>query len=306
MAAKNDDLHPVQIALVTVLRELGQHDRAAIWLRRILEAHPLDSAARQMLVASLWAEEAWADAATYLNGEIDRVGEAPGLLYAYGRSLLEAGDLSGAVTAPTQSLKLAGEDKNLRAHVEELRRKALDLGGTLIVPAAVTAKAPVLNEEVDGALREFAKFVAGAKRMRFWKPEGNDHKWVDRPEGYAQDLLHIYLKAHFKQRVSAYEEVAAGPGRLDLLLKLDGGLSVIIELKMCGYGYSSTYAASGEDQIRAYMEAHDAHLGYLVIYDARLRDFGASLLAGLDTGPDTVREIFVDLRPRIAKRGAPG
>ena len=306
MAAKNDDLHAVQLALATVLRRLGQHDRAAIWLRRILATHPLDSAARQMLVASLWADEAWAGAATYLKGEIDRVGEAPGLMYAYGRSLLEAGDLSGAVTALTQSLKLAGDDTNLRTNAEELRRKALDLGGTLIVPAEMTARTPVLSEEVDGALQEFAKFVAGAKRMRFWRPEGDDHKWVDRPEGFAQDLLHMYLKAHFKQRVSAYEEVAAGPGRLDLLLKLDGGLSVIIELKMCGYGYSSTYAASGEDQVRAYMEAHGAHLGYLVICDARLRDFGASLLAGLDTGLDTVRETFVDLRPRIAKRGAKG
>lgn len=109
--------------------------------------------------------------------------------------------------------------------------------------------------------------------------------------------------AHFKQRVASYEEVSAGPGRLDLLLKFDGGLSIIIELKMCGHGYSSAYAASGEDQIRAYMEAHDAHLGYLVVCDARLLDCGTTLLTGIEMGTDTVREIFIDLRPRVAKRG---
>jgi hypothetical protein len=201
------------------------------------------------------------------------------------------------------SESVGGFPRNQHRNAEKLQREALDLGGALIIPAATLAKTPVLSEEVERALREFAKFVSGAKRMWFWTPNGTDHSWITRPESHAQTLPHTYLKAHLKLRVSAYEEVASGPGRLDLLLNLDGGLSIIIELKMCGYGYSSAYAASGEDQIRACMDAHNAHLGYLVVCDARLRDYGASLIAGTDMGQNTVREIFIDLRPRIAKRG---
>jgi hypothetical protein len=33
-----------------------------------------------------------------------------------------------------------------------------------------------------------------------------------------------------------------------------GGLSIVLELKMCGGGYSSGYAASGEAQLVHYMD----------------------------------------------------
>ena len=39
---------------------------------------------------------------------------------------------------------------------------------------------------------------------------------------------------------------------------------------MCGYGYPSTYAASGEEQVLHYMENRHTNLGYFVIFDSRL------------------------------------
>jgi hypothetical protein len=112
-------------------------------------------------------------------------------------------------------------------------------------------------------------------------------------------LLHTFFKARFQTRISIFEELDTGAGRLDLLLKLEGGLSVIIELKMCGFGYASTYAASGEGQIIHYMESRATHLGYLVVLDSRLENYASQLISN-DSGKYTVREVFIDVRPRVS------
>jgi hypothetical protein len=72
---------------------------------------------------------------------------------------------------------------------------------------------------------------------------------------------------------------------------------------MCGFGYASSYAAAGEDQIIHYMDNRQTHLGYLVVFDSRLDKFGEALLSE-NSGPHTVIEIFIDVRPRIARRNA--
>jgi hypothetical protein len=111
-------------------------------------------------------------------------------------------------------------------------------------------------------------------------------------------LLHTFLKARFNERIEIFEEVGTGAGRLDLYVKLDGGLSVIVELKMCGGSYSSAYAASGEDQIRHYMENRKTALGYLVVFDGRLDTNGQPLLTR-QAGPYTVLEKLVNVSPRV-------
>ena len=92
----------------------------------------------------------------------------------------------------------------------------------------------------------------------------------------------------------------SGAGRLDLYVQLQGELTAILELKMCGGGYSSNYAASGETQLVHYMENRGSKLGYLVVFDARARDFGKVLLSGGNSL--TIITKIVDLRPDV---GAP-
>jgi len=41
---------------------------------------------------------------------LDLVGDMPGLLYAYGKSLFESGDMSGAVSALTKSANMASKE----------------------------------------------------------------------------------------------------------------------------------------------------------------------------------------------------
>jgi hypothetical protein len=102
------------------------------------------------------------------------------------------------------------------------------------------------------------------------------------------------------ERVNVFEELASGAGRLDVYVQLHGGLSFILELKMCGFGYSSAYAAAGEKQILHYMQNRQSHLGYLVIVDARLKQFGQALVNS--TGGDTIISKFIDVRPRVSVR----
>jgi hypothetical protein len=104
--------------------------------------------------------------------------------------------------------------------------------------------------------------------------------------------------------MDVFEEIGAGAGRIDLYLKFGNGLSAVIELKMCGYSYSSTYAASGQEQIVHYLENRDTSRGYLVVFDARLNDFGKTLLDAPASGKFTICEHFIDLRPRVKQRSA--
>jgi hypothetical protein len=110
-------------------------------------------------------------------------------------------------------------------------------------------------------------------------------------------LLHTFLKGRFLEQVNVFEELDSGAGRLDLYVQLRGGLTAILELKMCGGGYSSNYAASGETQLVHYMKNRDSKLGYLVVFDARSRDFGKALLSGGNSL--TIITKVVDLRPDV-------
>jgi hypothetical protein len=130
------------------------------------------------------------------------------------------------------------------------------------------------------------------------RDDDGGHKWIASPEARAQDLLHTFLKARMGERVEVYEELPTGAGRLDLYVKLEDGLAIVIELKMCGGTYSSAYAASGEEQIRHYMDNRKTHIGYLVVFDARVTLFGQALIDD-HSGPHTIVEIIVDVRNRV-------
>jgi tetratricopeptide (TPR) repeat protein len=232
----------------------------------------------------------------------DAYGDRPGLLFAYGRSLFEAGNLSEAVGAFTRALKLAEDYPDLQQTIRDFRERALDLGGSpLSHPVAASAGTPASLNELRAALKEFATFASASKRMDFWeKPEGaKKHVWRQRPEKHGQTLLHTYLKASFKERINIFEEISVGAGRLDLLVHFVGGLSAIVELKMCGNRYSTEYARSGEDQIEHYMNNRKVHIGFLIVFDARMRDNGVPLIARATNRENTIEETAIDVRPTV-------
>ena len=299
-------LHPVSLGLAKQLIKMRQFQRAVEWLRKILARDPLDDLASVDLVNSLWKIEKWGDAAIFIKRQLDLRGEHPVMLYAYGRSLFESGDFSGAINALTRSLTLAQGNRQLKARVRKLRDRAYELVGA-IVPARPPKPdhAPITRPEFEAAFDAFGKAVSAMRRMAFWgkKRKDGQRPWTKKPERKAQDLLHMYLQAKFGQRVEPFEEIVAGAGRIDLYLKFAGGLSIVVEIKMCGGSYSSAYAAAGEQQITHYMENKGTKLGYLLVFDGRTRDFGKRVLSGRRSGI-TVIERFVDVRPRVGGKKA--
>lgn len=299
---------PLRLAIATRLLKMNHPERAELQYRRLLEVDPLDVPARDGLINCLWELDNWSDAAAFLQSQIKLRGEMPGLFFAYGKSLFEAGDINVALSVLTKAADLAGDNEALRKAAFDLREKALHLGATLeTIVEKRDSLEPVRREEVEAVLSAFATFIKQDKRMRFWKKidESPGHRWVDHPEGRAQDILHGLLKGAFGDRVHPFAEINVGAGRVDLLVNFVGGLKIVIELKMCGYGYSSTYAAEGEEQILHYMDNSSTRLGYLVVLDARLDKNGRPLF---DTppGPNTVRCYLIDVRPRTSSKKKPG
>lgn len=73
---------------------------------------------------------------------------------------------------------------------------------------------------------------------------------------------------------------------------------------MCGETYSSGYAALGVEQLKHYMENNRSHLGYLIVFDCRRRDFGTGIEKETKSGPDTIAVEFVDIRPDVISKSA--
>jgi tetratricopeptide (TPR) repeat protein len=295
---------PARHALATQLIKLGQLDRAEPWLRKLLAANPIDRWARDAMIDILWRQEKWGDATIFLRKQIQIYGDRPGFTFALGKSLLKSGALDDAVSVLHRSANLATSNPEIKKAAQELRDKALDMGGTIRpVEDETSQNAPLSSELFETALQEFCRFISADKRMTFWvKDEKDDYVWMPSPEGYAQSLLHTYLKGKFGERISVFEEIKTGAGRIDIYVQLTGGLSVAVELKMCGFRYSTTYAAAGEDQVLHYMENKRTSLGYLVVFDARLDHNGEKIMPERQADKYTVKERTCDVRPRFGKR----
>jgi len=150
--------------------------------------------------------------------------------------------------------------------------------------------------DIEKCLDDFASYIKSERRMSFWEKSGC--KWRTRPERYAQDLLHTSLSMRFGGSVYTFEEIGAGAGRIDIYVVTPMGEKAIIELKMCGRGYSEGYAQGGIDQLVHYMENKGTTIGYLMVFDSRKRDFSR----GFQDSPKFINGMsiitkIVDVRP---------
>jgi tetratricopeptide (TPR) repeat protein len=296
--------HPLLQAIATLLSKMGQFERAAAWWERITDAGPLDLLAPQNLLHCYEQLGKWYEAEQLLQSQIALRGEMPGLLFVLGRVLYSAGKANEAVTALNKSVQLAVEGSDVRKLATELREKVLAAGGLPMPPKQVPSGRMVDRDEFERALEEFRRHTSSDQRMQFWRKSGKKHVWIKEPERFAKSQLHTFLKGKFGEYSAIFEEIDAGAGRLDLYVQLSGGLNIVIELKMCGARYGTRYAASGEGQILHYLEHKNTKLGYLVVFDARIRANCKSLISLRQTREYTVRETLIDVRPSVQAKAA--
>lgn len=301
--ASGEHLIPIRVALSHALQMGGAPQRAIPWLERILADEPLAEGIAEMLMDLLRVAEEWAKAAMVARREITLKGENYPRLMTLARFALAAGQADEGLRAALGAKGLTSKPDELAA-AEKLVAIALGDGATLMAARAQPAIAAVPASAFEEALRGFAAQASSVYRMSYWErpADAKDYEWIASPERRAQDQLRLWLDAKFEGRVTTLEEIGTGAGRLDLLVQLAGGLQVIIELKMLGFRYSTTYAAKGGDQILHYLENRRIGLGYLVVFDARLQGNGTQLLEQIDEPGLTVREVLIDVRPRIEKR----
>jgi len=164
-------------------------------------------------------------------------------------------------------------------------------------------EAAVLKE----ALEDFVRYVATDMRMSFWRFDqlSDEYKWTPRPEQHAKNLLLTFLNGRFGESVYTFEEIRAGAGKIDVYVALPKGEKVIVELKMCGHGYSETYAREGLEQLAHYMENRETSIGYLIVLDSRVRNFSKGFSETENVNGLTITARIADLRPYVKPKKAP-
>lgn len=150
----------------------------------------------------------------------------------------------------------------------------------------------------EEALDEYISYVESNLRKDYAKfnKEKQDYDWVSKPEEKCKKDLKLFLDTKFKGQIKAIEEVSTGAGYIDLYITFKDGLEIIIELKMCGGGYTSTYAQKGINQLKHYLHNKQSKIGYLIVYDSRKRDFGQNITPMLETQKYFIQTKFIDMR----------
>jgi len=281
------------------LLKASNMDGALAKYREVLHREPLNVEARQNYAFILQKLNRHEEGVRFIEDQQKLWGELPAMSFILARFLLDAGQVDRATTLFARLAVAADTSPNVRTAAATWRDKAITAGGRIQSQPPIVAS--YMRTDLESELKRFAEMIKRSKRMTFWrKGETTTHKWIERPEAHAKDLLFSFLEGAFRTGLKQFEEIASGAGRIDLYVELAGGVSAIIELKMLGAPYSSTYALQGEDQIAHYMDNRNCHLGYLLVFDARSLTWGG--LPDDAAGSNTIVRVFVDVRPNIPSK----
>lgn len=279
------------------------YEKAITWYRKALDINPFLWHCRQNYVALLWEAGKWNDVAGYLEAQVKRFGDQPNLLVVYGRSLIKVKAYGKALKVLRKAQKLLPDSKMIDKYISF----AIDScgEGTLTLDldneqSTEPLKPNITPENFRTLLTEFSKFVRSEVRMTFWKSaSGRKHTWIASPEKHGQTLLHTFIKSKYNDAVEVMEEVYTGAGRVDVYLQFSNGFKTIIELKMCGHSYSETYSLEGIKQLDHYLVNKKVHVGYLLIFDSRTRDFQKNIQPIYFVGQNIIYTNVVDVRPSV-------
>ena len=137
--------------------------------------------------------------------------------------------------------------------------------------------------------------------MTFWKynkKEEDKHEYINSPELMAKTNFISFMNSRFKDNVTIIDECPAGAGYIDVYL-IFSTFTIVVELKMCGHGYSSTYAISGKDQLKHYLDNSNSKLGYLLVFDSRIRDFNRFTKETIDDKTYNIITNVIDIKPVV-------
>jgi len=250
-----------------VLRDSGRAEPAIQYASRAWAEYPA-GVGTAMRLARWFLDQQRLDEAFQLGERLTR--EHPedhrGPLLA-GHAADRAGDFQRALTYLERAARLTNDRADIRTRISDIRDQ--EARGLLPPPRATLPALPSLLPSNDGEflqyLRDFARRTE-ENSDAFWKSRA-DRRWNGRPEAIGRGLLIQSLKEH-GSAISCFREVEVAGGRMDLTVNVLGR-NYIVELKMCGPGYSQNYAEGGFDQLKGYMKQFGSTRGFLVVFDGR-------------------------------------
>lgn len=280
-----------------IYQKQGLKGDAESYYLKSLDCNPYNHSAANNLAFIYMEDKSWGKAADFLLKRIQLLGELPNHCFIYAKSLHRQHKYREALEYFRKA------EPNMKVVQELIEDCIANMAkSTIITNFKPEYAMHVTSEDILHALKEFSETVSASSRMHFWyyNRDKKKYKWSSKPEETSKQLLIQFFSAKFgRENVTIIQEPRAGAGFIDLLLLFSGGLKVVIELKMCGGGYSSSYAISGEDQIIHYQDNIRANLGYLVVFDARKRDFSKGLKELQIVGNKTIYSIAVDVRTNV-------
>lgn len=296
----NNVLDVIYFSIAEKYRVEGLYDDAYVFYTKSLKINQFNQSSVQNCLGMLFQEGKWKQAQTFLEERIRIIGELPNVCFFYARALLEDKQYQKALKYFNKSDKSNPE----LADYQSICIDNLDDSQFESMPIREGWKGTITSDIFFEILKEFSNSISTSSRMYFWE-KGEDkvsYKWTKNPEEKSKQLLITFLNAKLGfDSTEIIQECRAGAGFIDLYIILPGGLKVIVELKMCGGGYSSTYALSGESQIIHYQQNKTTNLGYLVVFDGRTRDYGKGFKEIQNINNHTIYAIAVDMRHTIDK-----
>ncbi|WP_333664784.1 tetratricopeptide repeat protein [Acinetobacter guillouiae] len=296
----NNVLDVIYFSIAEKYRVESLYDDAYVFYTKSLKINQFNQSSVQNCLGMLFQEGKWKQAQTFLEERIRIIGELPNVCFFYARALLEDKQYQKALKYFNKSDK----SNPKLADYQSICIDNLDDSQFESMPIREDWKKTITSDIFFEILKEFSNSISTSSRMYFWE-KGEDkisYKWTKNPEEKSKQLLITFLNAKLGfDSTEIIQECRAGAGFIDLYIILPGGLKVIVELKMCGGGYSSTYALSGESQIIHYQQNKTTNLGYLVVFDGRTRDYGKGFKEIQNINNHTIYAIAVDMRHTIDK-----
>ncbi|EMY70605.1 tetratricopeptide repeat protein [Leptospira vanthielii] len=284
-------------SLGKLYKEDNNSPKSIEFILKSLDIHPYRLSAIADLINLYIEMELWSDLTKFLNSKIEIYGEYSHLNYLKALALHKNGNETEALALLS---KLDG-DQNLKPKIDDLILECVKNGGTKPVFQSIVKPNSFNIFDFRSILCECAESISTKSRMHFWKynKEKRKHSWIQSPEETAKQLIIQYLTGKLSYiDFEILEEIKVSAGRMDLYIK-GATQSFIIELKICGESYSSTYALTGEDQLLHYMKGKKLYTAFLFVFDGRTRDQGKHFIETKSIGEYTIYTIVCDLNPNV-------
>ncbi|MCT8335890.1 hypothetical protein NUH30_19540 [Leptospira sp. 85282-16] len=294
---KSKILSLYHFAAAETYEQYGDKKQAVEHLRKGLDLDPYRLVSIKKYLNFLQEDDQWPELVEFISLKQKIYESSNYLLYLKAYGLFK-------LTKYNESLKILQEipnDINIQDKTEKLIVECVQKGAIPVYQLNPPTSQVISLFQIKEALMKIAENISSSSRMSFWKTDsdGKISSWVNSPENFGKQLLIQSLQAYFyNANFEILDEIRIDAGRIDLYI-ISGNFRFIIELKMCGHHYSSTYAISGEDQLLHYMKGKNLYTSFLFVFDGRKIEQGKYFTETNSIENFTIYNIICNLNPNI-------